>query len=152
MSSWVQKLLISACTTFVFTQTAIAQTSQLEQAFKSISLLDNFETFDRQQMIDILEWKDNPRISEELGDVTMTIYGNADPREQFLAILANIPASLLYKEIRDERDKITRFYTETDKQGNGYFLFTFVGWGSNDTVAMLYKGCDEATYKKLIDE
>lgn len=144
--------LIAACAiTCMLVSCSTAQETQLEKAFTAISEIDGFETFNREQIVELGWNEDDPRLSEELGEVMMALCGNADPREQFLAILEDIPAGMLYGETRDERDKITRYYTETDAMGIGYFLFTFVGWGGNDTVAMLYKGRDEGFYKALLD-
>ena len=145
-----KKILITACCLFLLLGTISAQESQLEKAFTAISKLDGFQTYNRQQLIDNGWDADNPRLSKELGNVKMAIHANAEPREQFLAILETIPSSLLYDETIDERYKVTRYYTETDAQGIGYFLFAFVGKGGNDTVAMLYKGGDEDMYKALI--
>ena len=147
------KLLIATCIMLMSAATANAQTAKIEKAFVAISELPGFQTFNRKQMIEDTDWdEDDPRISPELGEIKATVYGNADPRDSFLAILDNIPANLLYSETRDERDKITRFYTETDANGVGYLMYIFVGWGGNDTVAMLFKGCDEATYRRLVDK
>lgn len=91
-------------------------------------------------------------LSEELGEVVMAFYGNADPRKQFLAITGAIPRSMLYKEERKDGDRhITCFYTESAAHGTGYLLYTCVGRGSNDTVAMLYKGRSETFYKEVLD-
>lgn len=145
-------MIIFLCAISLSAMTATAQSSKIEGAFIAISQIPGFETFDREQIIETLGWgEDDPRISTELGEVWVTIYGNADPREQFLSILDNIPANLLYKEWRNERDKIDRYYIETDANGESYFMYIFVGWGGNDTIAMLYKGRDEATYKQFID-
>ena len=143
-----KKVLITACYLFMLLGTIQAQEAQLEKAFTAISKLNGFETYTKQQLINEGFIANNP----QLGDVKMTIYGNADPREQFLAVLETIPSRLLYNEIRDERDKVTRYYTETDAQGVSYLLYAFVGKGGNDTVAMLYKGGDEATYKAMIEK
>ena len=152
MNCRLQKLLMAACVLFVLAETASAQEAEIEKAFVAISELSGFQTYNRKQMIEEMGWnEDDPSISPELGDIKVTIHGNADLRVQFLAILDNIPANFLYSEMRDERDKITRFYIQTDTNGVGYLLYTFVGQGGNDTVAILYKGGDEATYKRLVD-
>ena len=147
------KSMIATCIMLVSAVTATAQTAEIEKAFVAISELPGFMTANRKQIVEDWEWDQNdPRISPELGEIKATVYGNADPRDQFLAILDKIPANLLYSETRDDRDKISRFYTETDVNGVGYLMYIFVGWGGNDTFAMLYKGCDEATYRRLVDE
>ena len=147
------KLLIATCIMLMSAATANAQTAKIEKAFVAISELPGFQTFNRKQMIEDMGWdEDDPRISRELGEIRVTIHNNADLRDSFLAVLDNIPANLLYSETRDERDTIARFYTETDANGVGYLMFIIVGWGSNDTVAMLFKGCDEATYRRLVDK
>lgn len=145
-------LIIFLCAISMSAMTASAQSAKIEEAFVAISQIPGFETFNREQIIENLGWgEDDPRISKDLGEVMVTIYPNADPREQFLAILDNIPANLLYKEWRNERDKIDRYYIETDTNGVSYFMYIFVGWGGNDTFAMFFKGGDEATYKQLVD-
>lgn len=143
-------LMIAICAVSMSAMTASAQSAKIEEAFIAISQIPGFETFNREQIMEDLDWdEDEPALSKEWGEVWATAYGNADPREQFLAILDNIPANLLYKEERDELDKITRWYIETDADGVGYFMYIFVGWGGNDTFAMFYKGADAATYERL---
>lgn len=145
-------LILVICAISMSAMTATAQSAKIEEAFVAISQIPGFETYNREQITENLGWsEDEPRISKDLGEVMATIYPNADPREQFLAILDNIPANLLYKEWRNERDKIDRYYIETDTNGVSYFMYIFVGWGGNDTIAMLYKGCDESFYKRLVD-
>lgn len=139
-------ILITAFYFFMLLGTISAQESQLEKAFTAISKLNGFTTYTKQQLINEGRVENNAA----LGDVRMAIHANAEPREQVLSILENISSSLLYNEERDERDKITRDYIETDAQGVNYMLYVFVGKGGNDTVAVLYKGGDEATYKALI--
>lgn len=146
-----KRLFITACSLLMLLGTISAQEAQLEKAFAAISGLDGFQTLTRQQLIDE-GWSEDGWLSKELGDARMTTHPNADLRKQVLAILETIPGSLLYGEERDESDKISRYYTETDANGVGYFMFVFVGWGGNDTVAMIYKGRDEATYKALLDQ
>ena len=145
-------LILVICAISMSAMTAFAQSAKIEEAFVAISQIPGFETYNREQIIENLGWsEDDPRISKELGEVRVTGYPNADPREQVLAILDNIPANLLYNETGDERDKITRYYIETDANSVGYFMFIFVGWGGNDIFAMFFKGGDEATYKQLVD-
>lgn len=148
-----QLLFIVCSICCMHVSTATAQTSHLENAFVAISKISGFQTYTKQQIID--EWEmseDNIMIYEELGEVIMAFYGNADPREQFLAITGAIPKSMLYKERKQDGERhITRFYTETDAHGTGYLLYTCVGRGPNDTVAMLYKGRSEAFYKNVLD-
>lgn len=146
-------LIVAICAVSMSAMTATAQSAKIEEAFIAITQIPGFETFyNREQIIEDFGWgEDEPRISKELGEVMLTIYGNADPREQFLAILDKIPANLLYKEWRNERDKIDRYYIETDANGVSYFMYIFVGWGGNDTIAILYKGADEATYRQIVD-
>lgn len=135
----------------LLSSTAMGQEAQLEKAFTALSQLSGFQTFTRAQMIENLGLdEDSPMVAEEMGDVVLTIYGNADPREQFLATLEMIPRGMIYSETIDERHVI-RFYTETSALGVGYLLWTFVGKGSADTVAMLYKGRDEGFYKAIVD-
>lgn len=151
-STMNKQILIAACALLcMLACPAMGQEAQLEKAFTAISQLSGFQTFTRQQMIDLLDLgEDSPMVAEEMGDVVMTAYGNADPREQFLATLEMIPRGMIYRETIDERHVI-RFYTETSALGVGYLMWTFVGMGSADTVAILYKGRDEGFYKAIVD-
>lgn len=147
-----KQILIATCAMLcLLSSTAMGQEAQLEKTFTALSQLSGFQTFTRAQMIEDLGLdEDSPMVAEEMGDVVLTIYGNADPREQFLATLEMIPRGMIYSETIDERHVI-RFYTETSALGVGYLLWTFVGKGSADTVALLYKGRDEGYYKAIVD-
>lgn len=113
----------------------------LLHAFEKISLLDGVQTVSRQEIEQIM--------GAEIGDCKGLVHGNASHRDAVLDILSHLPKSLLYSEHRTSTDKITRVYIEqgaTDRM-----LYTFVGWGGNDLVVLLYSGGDIAKYRMVGD-
>lgn len=115
----------------------------LVQAFELVATLDNFTTLTDAEAKELF--------SEKLGDIKCTVYGNAEPREQVLSILDKIPHKYLYRDYRDENDRITRFYIKKIK-GKSFMLFTVVGINGNDLMVALFSGASLAFYKEVANE
>lgn len=115
----------------------------LEQAFELVASLENFTTLTDAEAKELF--------SEKLGDIKCTVYGNAEPREQVLSILDKIPHKYLYRDYRDENDRITRFFIMEFKR-KAFMLFAVVGLNGNDLMVALFSGASFAFYKEVADE
>ncbi len=102
--------------------------SSVEGAWESIMSIDGFE-------------KDMAEASlfnfpESFGQGRLAIHANASQREGFLAVLDAIPADCLLGQLSDESFD-ERLYLEQTGDDSFSVLYTLVGTGGADTVAML---------------
>lgn len=117
---------------------------KLNSTFEKISKLEGFQ---------LLHYTaEEYGFPKEMGKMKMVCYGNADPRDKVLEILATIPQSLLKIDYWDDREKITRYYLEKDSNGNTFLMQTFIGQGGNDLCVWLFTGSSYEYYQKIIQQ
>ncbi len=69
-------------------------------------------------------------------DKNLTLDPNAEPREEIVALLNQIPRESLVYDNTDEEGRFDRFF----KEGDSTLLYVHVGHGSGDTAVILFKG------------
>ena len=117
--------------------------TNLERAYAKVAKLPGFQKAPKSSI--------KTEIPYKLGKVRGVGYGNAEPRDTVLEILATIPSNLMYEDFRDETDYITRFYIEEIPNGEAQMLVAFIGHGGNDLVVLLYSGQSKSTYQNAVN-
>lgn len=114
-----------------------SQNLTVVDVFEAVSKIDGF------QEMDYVE--DDIKFPVEIGTPKMIIHGNAEPREQVLRLLKNLPESSLVYDSTDERGKFDRIFINTITYD---LLYVHIGLVGNDTVLILFRGGN----RKCIDE
>lgn len=117
--------------------------SSISRTFDEIANLPNFVLLPKEQLEEIYP--------NDLGIVKATCHPNSRVRNQVLEILEKIPSELLYSELRDDKDRITRCYIEKSPNGEAQMLVVIIGIGGNDLMVTLFSKGSLEQYIKTGD-
>ncbi len=111
----------------------------VEDIFNFASQIEGF-----QELENVKDYYDFPN---GLGKAKMIIHGNAEPREEVLALLAQLPDGSMVYDDTDERGRFDRFFL--DEANN--LLYVHIGINGNDSVLILFKGGKRKNIDKFIN-
>ncbi|MEZ3591320.1 MAG: hypothetical protein K1V84_09825 [Muribaculaceae bacterium] len=99
-----------------------------DELFEKVSHIDRFEVLDFNGSE--MGFPDN------LGKGVLAIHPNAEPREEIIALLDQLPRESLVYDNTNGEGRFDRFFRE----GDSTLLFVHVGHGTGDTAVILFKG------------
>lgn len=114
--------------TCIFSAFATERKLSFDDFFDKVSHIDCFEVLDFNG--GEMGFPDN------LGKGVLVIHPNAEPREEIVALLNQIPRESLVYDNTDEEGRFDRFF----KEGDFTLRYVHVGHGSGDTAVILFKG------------
>lgn len=138
------KRILSALTLLIFTVMITfgqAYSLSVEEVFEAVSQIDGF------QKVKYLE--DGFKFPKNLGKPKMIIHGNAEPREEVLALLAQLPDGSLVYDDTDERGRFDRLYLD---EATDNLLYVHIGINGNDSVLIFFKGGKRKNIDKFINQ
>ena len=95
------------------------------------------ELFNKVSHIEVMDFNGGDMgFPDNLGKGVLAIHPNAEPREEIVALLNQIPRESLVYDNTDEEGRFDRFF----KEDNSTLLYVHVGHGSGDTAVILFKG------------
>lgn len=112
----------------------------VEPVFNKASLIDGFQKVEYTP--------DDIKFPKEVGIPEMIIHGNAEPRNAVLDLLSQLPIGSLVYDDTDERGKFDRMFLDNE---TNYLLYVHMGFGSNDSVLILFKGGNRKKIENFID-
>ncbi len=112
----------------IFAAFATDRNLTLDELFDKVSHIDRFEVMDFNG--------GDMGFPDNLGKGVLAIHPNAEPREEIVALLNQIPRESLVYDNTDEEGRFDRFFKEDDST----LLYVHVGHGSGDTAVILFKG------------
>lgn len=118
--------------------------SRLQTAFTQISTLNGFTPISQEDLED--------NYSTSLGAMRGVARMNSTSSAPLLSVLGQLPEQLLYAELQEPDNQITRFYIEKLPDGKAQLLLTFVASNGGDAITVLFSGQPEEVYQEAVDD
>lgn len=125
--------------TGIFAAFATDRELTLDELFEKVSHIDRFEIVE----FNGSEWG----FPDNIGKGVLTIHPNAQPREEIISLLNQLPQECLVYDNTDEEGRFDRFF----KEGDSTLLFVHVGHGSGDTAVIIFRGGKAEDVNDFID-
>lgn len=131
-------VLLLGCTIILFAEN---NNLSVEEIFDSASRIEGFQ--------EVENVKDYYNFPNGLGKAVMIIHPNANPREEVLGLLAQLPAESMVYDYTDERGHFDRLFLD---EANNNLLYVHIGINGNDSVLIFFKGGKRKEIDKFINK
>lgn len=125
----MNKIIALICFFALAAANLYSQDFTVAEVFEAASKIDGF------QQMDYIA--DDIKFPADFGKPTMIAHGNAEPREQVIQLLNNLPDDSLVYDNTDEDGKFDRLFLNKDTYD---VLYVHLGFRGNDSVLILFKG------------
>ncbi len=113
----------------------------VEEIFEAAAQIEGFQK--------VKYTEDSFKFPKNIGNPTMIIHGNAEPRDAVLCYLGQLPEGSMVYDNTDEKGRFDRLFLD---QVNGYLLYVHIGINGNDSVIILFKGGKRKNIDKFINK